>query len=71
MQGIQKPGIGYQVPPAQKESTPGVSRKMMHELREQGTLRGLKTKAAGIVGDAAGFGLESGQFTNRQVRHPR
>jgi hypothetical protein len=30
MQGIQKPGFGYQVPPAQKESTLGVSRKMMH-----------------------------------------
>jgi hypothetical protein len=46
MQGIQKPGFGYQVPPAQKESTLGVSHKMMHGGQDAG----LKIKAAGIVG---------------------
>jgi hypothetical protein len=57
LQGIQKPGFGYQVPPAQKESTLGVSHKMMHGA---GNGAGPKTKAAGIVGDADDFCLESG-----------
>jgi hypothetical protein len=42
MQGIQKPGFGYQVPLAQKESTRGVSHKMMHGVRGQGTSWGSK-----------------------------
>jgi hypothetical protein len=54
-QGIQKPGVRYQVPPAQKESTLGVSRKMMHG-RAGRTSRG-SNKAAGILGDAGGFSL--------------
>jgi hypothetical protein len=61
MQGIQKPGFGYQVPPAQKESTLGVSRKMMQGMRGQRTSRDSKIKAAGIMGDADGFSLESGR----------
>jgi hypothetical protein len=58
MQGIQKPGFGYQVPLAQKESTLGISRKMMHGCAGR-DITGLETKAAGIVGDADGFSLES------------
>jgi hypothetical protein len=70
MQGIQKPGFGYQVPLAQKESTPGVSRKMMHGCAGR-DITGLKTKAAGIAGDADGFSLESGQGASRPGRHPQ
>jgi predicted ATP-dependent Lon-type protease len=36
MQGIQKPGFGYQVPLAQKESTLGISRKMMQGCAGRG-----------------------------------
>jgi hypothetical protein len=53
-QGIQKPGVRYQVPPAQKESTLGVSRKMMHGRAGH---HGAQNKAVGILGDADGFGL--------------
>jgi hypothetical protein len=53
-QGIQKPGVRYQVPSAQKESTPGVSRKMMHGRAGQ-DITGAQNKAAGILGDADGF----------------
>jgi hypothetical protein len=69
MQGIQQPGFGYQVPLAQKEPIPGVSRKMM-QVHGQGHY-GVKTKAAGIMGDADGFSLESGQAASRSVRYPR
>jgi hypothetical protein len=70
MQGIQKPGFGYQVPLAQKESTPGISRKMMHMCAGR-DITGLETKAAGIVGDAGGFSLGSGRGANRTIRYPR
>jgi len=43
-QGIQKPGVRYQVPPAQKESTPGVSRKLMHGRAGRTSRPGVKTK---------------------------
>jgi hypothetical protein len=67
MQGVQKPGFRYQVPLAQKESTLGVSRKMMHGCAGR-DITGLKTKAAGIVRDADGFSLESGQGASRPGR---
>src|SRR6266511_3907743 len=70
MQCIQKPGFGYQVPLAQKESTPGISRKMMHRCARR-DITGLKTKAVGIVGDADGFSFESGRGASRSVRYPR
>jgi hypothetical protein len=43
---------------------------MMHRCAGR-DITGLKAKAAGIVGDAGGFSLESGQGANRTVRHPR
>jgi hypothetical protein len=43
---------------------------MMHGCASR-DITGLKTKAAGIVGDADGFSLGSGQAANRSVRYPR
>jgi len=64
MQGIQKAGFRViRFPLAQKESTPGVSRKIdATGGAGQGHHRGSKQKAAGIVVDADGFSaLNRGQ----------
>lgn len=50
--------IRFRLP--KKNPLPGVSRKMMHGCAGR-DITGLKTKAVGIVGDADGFCLESGQ----------
>jgi hypothetical protein len=63
--------FGYQVPPAQKESITGASRKMVHGCAEQQGHHWDAKINAGIMDDAGGLCLEAAQGANRPVRYPQ